>query len=88
MYGDAFVKRYSSINSGDPAAVDAALKQYGIAWIMTPPREGIIKLVESRPGWTRIYADKYAVVLARKDALPPGYPAVGRAVAASARAAR
>jgi hypothetical protein len=70
MYGDAFVKRYSSINSGDPAAVDAALKQYGIAWIMTPPREGIIKLVESRPGWTRIYADKYAVVLARKDALP------------------
>jgi len=70
MYGDPFVKRYAAINSGDPAAVDAALKQYGIAWVITQPREGVLKVVESRPGWTRIYADKYAVVLARKDALP------------------
>jgi hypothetical protein len=70
MYGDAFVKRYAAINNGDPAAVDKALKQYGIAWVITQPREGVIRAVESRPGWTRIYADKYAVVLARKDALP------------------
>lgn len=69
MYGDAFVKRYTAINNGDPAAVDAALKQYGVAWVITQPREGVVKAVESRPGWTRIYADKYAVVLARKDAL-------------------
>jgi hypothetical protein len=70
MYGDAFVKRYAAINNGDPAAVEAALKQYGIAWVITQPREGIVKVVESRPGWTRIYADKHAVVLARRDALP------------------
>jgi hypothetical protein len=69
MYGDAFVKRYAAINNGDPAAVDAALKQYGIAWIITQPKEGVIAAVEHRPGWKRIYADKYAVVLARTDAL-------------------
>lgn len=70
MYGDDFVKRYAAINRGEPAAVDAALKQYDVAWIITQPREGVIKEVEKRAGWTRIYADKYAVVLARKDALP------------------
>jgi hypothetical protein len=70
MYGDAFMKRYAAINNGDPAAVDAALKKYNIAWVITQPREGIVKVVESRPGWMRLYADKYAVVLARRDALP------------------
>src|SRR5881227_1627769 len=74
MYGDAFVKRYTAINGGDPAAVDAALKQYGIAWTITQPHEGIVAVLEKRPGWKRIYADKYAVVLARTDALAPRAP--------------
>ena len=82
MYGDAFVKRYTAINNGDPAAVDAALKQYGIAWIITQPKEGVIAAVEHRPGWKRLYADKYAVVLARTDALPsptiPSSPGLSR----------
>jgi len=69
MYGDAFVKRYAAINNGDPAAVDAAIKQYKIAWVITQPREGIIKYLQGKPGWKRIYGDKYAVVLAREDAL-------------------
>ncbi|MDB5442493.1 MAG: hypothetical protein JWP73_869 [Phenylobacterium sp.] len=75
MYGDAFVKRYTLINNGDPAALDAALKQYGIAWTITQPKEGVVKALEGRPGWKRIYADKYAVVMARTDALPPPKPA-------------
>jgi hypothetical protein len=74
MYGDAFVKRYAAINGGDPVAVDAALKQYGIAWTITQPREGIVAVLEKRPGWKRIYADKFAVVLARTDALPAAKP--------------
>jgi hypothetical protein len=69
MYGDAFVKRYAAINGGDAAAVDAALKQYGIAWTITQPHEGVVAALEKRPGWKRLYADKYAVVLARTDAL-------------------
>jgi hypothetical protein len=69
MYGDAYMKRYAAINGGDPAAVDAALKQYKIAWVITQPREGIVKYVQAKPGWKRIYGDKYAVVLAREDAL-------------------
>ena len=70
MYGDAFVKRYTAINGGDPAAVEAALKQYNIAWTITQPHEGIVAVLDKHPGWRRIYADKYAVVMARTDALP------------------
>ena len=71
MYGDRFIKRYSLINNGDPAAVDAMLKQYKVVWSITQPNEGVVKALESRPGWKRIYADKFVVVLARTDALPP-----------------
>jgi hypothetical protein len=74
MYGDAFVKRYTLINNGDPAAVEAALKQYGVVWTITQPKEGVVKVLEGRPGWKRIYTDKYAVVMARTDALPPAKP--------------
>ena len=74
MYGDAFVKRYTLINNGDAAAVEAALKQYGVVWTITQPKEGVVKVLEGRPGWKRIYTDKYAVVMARTDALAPAKP--------------
>lgn len=77
MYGDAFVKRYTAIDNGDAAAVDAALKQYGIAWTITQPREGIVAVLSKKPGWTRLYADKYAVVMARTDALGADAPPQG-----------
>ena len=69
MYGDAFVKRYTAVNNGEQPALDQALKQYGIAWTITQPHEGIVAALKARPDWTQIYRDKYAVVMARKDAL-------------------
>ncbi|HEV2532296.1 hypothetical protein [Phenylobacterium sp.] len=69
MYGDAFVKRYTQANNAEQPALDQVLKQYDIAWTITQPREGIVAALERRPNWKRIYADKYAVVLARTDAL-------------------
>jgi hypothetical protein len=70
MYGDAFVKRYGQINAGRQPALDQALKQYDIAWSITQPREGIVAALKAKPGWKEIYRDKYAVVMARTDALP------------------
>jgi hypothetical protein len=70
MYGDPFVRRYNQVNGGEQPALDQALKQYGIAWTITQPREGIVAALKAKPDWTQIYADKYAVVMARKDALP------------------
>jgi hypothetical protein len=70
MYGDAFVKRYGQINAGRQPALDQALKQYDIAWSITQPREGIVAALKAKPGWKEIYRDKYAVVMARIDALP------------------
>lgn len=70
MYGDDYVKRYSQANGGDAAVIDKLFKQYDIAWVITQPKEGVVAVVSKRPGWKKIYADKYAVVLAREDALP------------------
>ncbi|THD75345.1 MAG: hypothetical protein E7812_17505 [Phenylobacterium sp.] len=74
MYGDAYVKRYGQINAGEQPALDQALKQYGFAWTITQPKEGIVAALRAKPGWKQIYADKYAVVMARTDALPPPAP--------------
>jgi hypothetical protein len=82
MYGDAFVKRYTQANGGEQPALDQVLKQYDIAWVITQPREGIVAALKARPAWTQIYGDKYAVVLARKDALAspsiPSSPGLSR----------
>lgn len=72
MYGDAFVKRYSQIDAGQQPALDQALKQYNIAWTITQPKEGIVAALHRKPGWTQIYGDKFAVVMARTDALAAG----------------
>lgn len=70
MYGDAWVKRYGQVNGGQQPALDQALKRYNIAWTITQPKEGIVAALRAKPGWEQIYGDKYAVVMARTDALP------------------
>jgi hypothetical protein len=71
MYGDPWVKRYTAVNNAEQPALDQALKQYDIAWSITQPKEGIVAALKAKPGWKQIYADKFAVVMARTDALPP-----------------
>jgi hypothetical protein len=65
LYGDAFMGRYYRIAGGDPAALDAALKQYAVAWTILPPGHPLVALMDAKPGWRRLYADRYAVVHAR-----------------------
>jgi len=69
MYGDAFVRRYLAIWGGQPGALDRAVAQYGVDWTLLEPGEPLAKAMDVRPGWRRIYADRYAVLHVREAAL-------------------
>jgi hypothetical protein len=75
MYGDAFMKTYLAVErDGDPAAVTATFLRWKIAWVIVPPDTRLGQLLDRTPGWRRLYADKFAVVWARTDALAAAAP--------------
>jgi len=57
MYGDAWVQQYLAIAGGTQADVDAAFKRWNIKWTILSPREPLIRLLDKRPGWRRVYSD-------------------------------
>lgn len=62
MYGDAFLRRYRSVILPDKAALEAALRDYGISWTVFAPDRPVVDLLDTLPHWCRIYADDVAVV--------------------------
>ncbi|MGH7012380.1 MAG: hypothetical protein ACREEX_16215, partial [Caulobacteraceae bacterium] len=62
LYGEKFLESYGRIQAGDPAELDDALRRYDISWSIEPPGSPIIAELEAKPGWRRIYADRFAVV--------------------------
>ena len=73
MYGDDFVAEYLAIVGGTEPDVDNAFKRWGICWTILSPRDGLVRLLDKRPGWRRLYADPFAVVQAGPD--PSAAPA-------------
>lgn len=71
MYGDAFVARYFRLASPDPKTLDAVIEEYDVAWTVFPPRHPITALMDAKPGWRRLYADRYAVVHVHDEEEPP-----------------
>jgi len=67
MYGDAFMHDYERVAAGDEKAVDAAFARYGVAWTLLPPGHPLLRLMDSRPGWRRLYGDETAVVHVKQD---------------------
>ncbi len=65
MYGDAFAGRYFEMAKGNSALLDETLAKSGIAWTMLPPSHPLTPLMDAKPGWTRLYADPYAVIHTR-----------------------
>jgi hypothetical protein len=61
MYGDDFVAADQSLQNGDPATLADTLKRYKIRWAILKPSLPLVAVLEA-DGWTRTYADKYAVV--------------------------
>jgi hypothetical protein len=75
MYGDAWVQEYLAIAGGAEPDVDKAFSRWNIKWAIISPRDGLARLLASRPGWSKLYGDPFAVVFARDDALQPPAPA-------------
>jgi hypothetical protein len=82
MYGDAWVQEYLAVAGGAQPDVDNTFKRWNIRWTILSPREALVRILDARPGWRRVYADSFAVVQARADAVnpfppPPAPPAQG-----------
>lgn len=67
MYGDAFTQNFFDMTEPREAALDAGLAKYGIQWAMFPPQNPVVKLLARKAGWTRTYANSFAVVFVRSN---------------------
>ena len=69
LYGNAYVQHYLDMVHPSHALLAATLAQDHITWTLFSAGSAVADMMDLMPGWKRIYADKYAVVLARTDAL-------------------
>jgi hypothetical protein len=67
LYGDAFLRNYSGIISPDRGALAAAVSAHHINWTILPSGAPVTKLMDTMPGWRRLYSDKFATVHVRED---------------------
>ena len=66
LYGNQFLQRYfnsMALTNADEAA--QFLKQYDVHWALLRPGEPIAFMLKAT-GWVQIYADKSAIVLAKR----------------------
>lgn len=71
MYGDRFVEDYVDIaRNGDLAKWHLAEKSWHIDWVIMPPDSKLVEYLDHRPGWERVYSDKWAVIQARRGLVP------------------
>jgi hypothetical protein len=57
MYGDAFLKRYASVEEFPDLA-----HQYGFTWTILKPNDPHVPLLDHLTGWRRVFADNVAVI--------------------------
>jgi len=79
MYGDAAVQKYLAVAGGAQPDVDQVFKRWNIGWAIISPRDGLVSVLEKRPGWRKLYGDPFAVVFVRNDALQPAQAKPGAA---------
>ncbi len=66
MYGDAFVQSFWRLHQGDMVAFRAEVARRHIAWTMLARDAPLAAALDREPGWSRIYADRWAVVHVRR----------------------
>ncbi|HEX4198655.1 MAG TPA: hypothetical protein VHZ26_14550 [Caulobacteraceae bacterium] len=69
LYGDAFLANYLKLHD-DPAALNGELAARRVAWAILEPGSRPAVLLGESPDWRRLYADRYAVVYARRTLGP------------------
>jgi hypothetical protein len=70
LYGDIFVQNYADIASPDKDALAATLALHHVRWTIFPRGAPVVKLLDTTPGWRRLYSDKLATVHVREDVHP------------------
>ena len=69
MYGDPFTLDYIKMtNDGDIDRWRTADRKWRFDWVILPPGSKLLAAIAREPGWRRIYADKWAVILERAAA--------------------
>jgi hypothetical protein len=64
FYGDAWLTDYAQAVDADSGTVDRLFRKYRVAWTLLKPADPLVAALDHRPGWHRLYADRYAVVQA------------------------
>jgi hypothetical protein len=69
LYGDKFIGLFLDIAHPDPGVLKQTLVSRDIAWTILAPLNPAIVVMDTMPGWRRLYSDRYSVVHVR-DAPP------------------
>jgi hypothetical protein len=67
MYGDAFTRAFMRVERPDPAALDSLIPRWQLCWTLLNAQDPLAQLMDGRPGWRRLYADRYAVIHVREE---------------------
>lgn len=62
LYGDAQLANYAAITAPDKDALSSTLAHYNVRWTIFSARAPVVKLLDTLPGWHRLYGDAIAVV--------------------------
>jgi hypothetical protein len=68
MYGDDFTNAYLRATEPNLAAFDKLLARWNVRWTLLSADDSLVQVMDRRPGWRRLYADRFAVVHVREDA--------------------
>jgi len=64
FYCDAWLSDYWRVVNGDRIAVDRMFRKYHVAWTLLQPGDPLVAALDHRPGWHRLFADRFAVIQA------------------------
>ena len=77
FYGDVWLNDYARAVDADKATVDRVFGKYRVAWTLLKPSDPLVAELDRKPGWHRLFADRFAVVQAGPDAKSVRHIALG-----------
>ena len=69
LYDDDFIGAYLEMMQPDRDGLEEAFRRYGVTWTILAPASRAVAVLDMLPGWRRVYADRFAVIHVREDAL-------------------
>jgi hypothetical protein len=75
MYGEAFLRRYQRLATGDRPALAAVIAEQNIRWALLVSGSPMDQAFARLPGWRRTHADAWAAVYVRDPVVQSYQPA-------------